>query len=82
MKGAEVKAVQTALSEAIGHRITDHELGLILGLTPANANVSVRKWKDSQPTGPVATALRLLHRLVVELDDEDTINGVREAFGQ
>lgn len=56
----DVKRIQTELSDAIGARISDGDLGDALGLEPKNAPEAVRRWKTKGPTGPVAAALRYL----------------------
>lgn len=61
MTGADVKSIREALGRALDRRVSCKDLGLILGLAPKNAADTVRKWEDTEPTGPAAAALRLLH---------------------
>lgn len=60
MTGADVKRIRLALEEAAGGRLTQRGLGLLLGLAEKNAADTVRKWEDSAPSGPAATALSLM----------------------
>lgn len=60
MTPADVKRIQTELSDAVGARVSDGDFGDALGLEPKNAPEAVRRWKTKGPTGPVAAALRYL----------------------
>jgi len=56
MTGEDVKAIR----EALGRRVSLRDLGLALGLAPANAKDTVRRWEEEGPTGPAAAALRFI----------------------
>jgi DNA-binding transcriptional regulator YiaG len=62
MQGAEVKRIREEIGHAVGRRLSQRDLGLALGLSPANAADMVRSWEDgSKPvSGPAATALNLM----------------------
>jgi DNA-binding transcriptional regulator YiaG len=60
MSPGEVKIIRDALSEALGVRLSQQDLGIALGLAPKNAARTIRDWETSGPTGPGAVALRLL----------------------
>src|SRR3954451_22159479 len=60
MTGADVKAIRNALSEATGRRVSQYDLGIILGLSVDNAARLVRKWEEEEASGPAAMALRYL----------------------
>jgi hypothetical protein len=66
MNGADVKAIRLALRDVLGYEPSCHDLGLALGLAPANAKDTVRKWEADGPTGPAATALKLFALAVDE----------------
>jgi transcriptional regulator with XRE-family HTH domain len=58
--GADVKRIREALGETLGRRVSQRDLGLALGLAPANAADTVRRWEHEGPSGPAAVALELL----------------------
>jgi hypothetical protein len=60
MTGADVKAIGNALSDATGRRVSQYDLGVMLGLSVDNAARLVRKWEEEEPSGPAAIALRYL----------------------
>lgn len=62
MTGADVKSIREALGRALGHRVSCRDLGLALGLAPANAKDTVRSWEDGSRdvSGPAAVALSFM----------------------
>lgn len=60
MTGTDVKAIREALGRTLGRRLSCRDLGLALGLAPANAGDTVRKWEREGPTGPAAVALNFM----------------------
>lgn len=59
MTPADVKTIREALGRALGRRVSCRDLGLALGLAPANAGDTVRSWEDGSRdvSGPAAVAL-------------------------
>lgn len=49
MTGADVKAIREALGRLLGRRVSCRDLGLALGLAPANAADTVRRWESDGP---------------------------------
>jgi hypothetical protein len=76
----DVKKIREALGEVVGRRISQHDLGLALGLAPASAGRSVREWETSGPTGPAAAALgfMLLCTGIVPKIARETQNDIAE----
>lgn len=62
MTGKDVDAVRRGLETRLNTRITLRRLGMALGLDQGSARETVRRWVQRGPTGPAATALRLLGR--------------------
>lgn len=62
MKGDEVKKIRYALSEAVGRRMSQHDLAAVLGLTGSTGPDTLRSWEDGSRdvSGPGALALRYL----------------------
>lgn len=60
MSADEVKSARLEIGAALGRTLSQRDLGLMLGLAPANADRTVRNWEVDGPTGPAAVALRLM----------------------
>jgi len=60
MSADEVKMARLEIGAALGKTMSQRDLGLMLGLTPASADRTVRNWETDGPTGPAAVALRLM----------------------
>lgn len=69
MTGADVNAIRMALGRVIGRRVSCRDLGLALGLAPANAADTVRRWERDGPTGPAAVALGFMRQATDLMDD-------------
>jgi hypothetical protein len=59
MTGADVKRIREALGRLLGRHVTCRDLGVALGLAPANAGDTVRSWEDGSRdvSGPAGVAL-------------------------
>lgn len=62
MTAADVKSIREALGRTLGRHISCRDLGMALGLAPANAADTVRSWEDGSRdvTGPAAVALAFM----------------------
>ncbi len=62
MTADDVKAIREALGRTLGRRISQNDLGLALGLAPANAADTVRSWEDGKRdvSGPATLALQFM----------------------
>lgn len=60
MTGADVKAIREALGPIVGRHVSCRDLGLALGLAPANAGHTVRRYEEDGPSGPTAVALMFM----------------------
>jgi hypothetical protein len=85
MTGHEVKTIREALGDALGRNVSQRDLGLALGLAPANAKDTVRSWEDGSRdvTGPAATALKFFALSIDESGPPDVAieAGSKQCFG-
>ena len=72
MTARDVQMVRTSLAQALSCKISQHDLGIMLGLSPATAFDTVKSWEmgDKGISGPAALALRLLG-LAADLEDDE-----------
>lgn len=58
----DCKAIREGLGNALGQRLSQRDLGMMLGLALRNAGDTVRSWEDrsKEISGPAQLALRLL----------------------
>jgi transcriptional regulator with XRE-family HTH domain len=69
MTGEEVHRTRLQIGERLGRRISQLQLGLMVGLERPNAARTIRRWEADSPTGPGALALEYLLRLTtIELE--------------
>lgn len=72
MTGDDVKQIREALGAVVGRRLSQRDLGIAMGLAPANADRLVRQWEEGEPSGPAAVALRFMREatpLGIETDN-------------
>ena len=85
MTGDDVRQIREAIGRLLGRKVSQQDLGLALGLAPANAATTVRRWEESEPTGPAAVALAFM-REATDLSKADYGGGfewtVRVLFGE
>jgi len=60
MAGLDLALLRRALSAAAGRPISQADLGRALGLAEANADRTVRRWEEGEPSGPASVALAYL----------------------
>lgn len=58
----EVRDIREIASEALGRRVSQHDLGVALGLKPDSAARRMRKWEkgEERVSGPATLALEFL----------------------
>lgn len=61
MYGLEARRIRKSLGEVVGRPLSEHELGMMLGLPEHSAEATVREWEVGEgPSGSAAVALSLI----------------------